>query len=420
MLCYIIIHPLSGCTDFSDLMPQGSREIDQVMDKAESLLDDYPEIADSLMGLIRPGTIHNKERNARYSLLFTGARLRNHRTIENDSLILIAVEHYSSSKNTEYEFLSYYYLGCVYAQMERNVDAAIVLAQAEKIVDKIDNEYWKGLLYSQTAKLYRKSHDRKRAMEYYDRAHTCYKSAGKEQNSRHTHSELAGWRTDSLENAVQDSTLHQVQNWSMRNFKGYNTAIRNVENFLVVSFIMFLLILITIIIVNSRKQKKIFHDLSKAQILIQELNEANQNRDTQLIEKTKQLQAAIRERQDMSNHLFNVYIDSENQEKITKQKLKVFINSIKRSYNSPENIRKLDQQLNDNFDCIMEKVSNPELNLSEKEIQVIRLSISGLSAMAISTIIDESTQNIYKIKSRLKVKIKKRSNELDDLIRNYL
>lgn len=421
VLSCIMLLTLTGCSDTINEQPLNNRTIDMIMDQAESALDDNPEIADSLIGLIPANKIHGKERKARYSLLFTGAEFRNHKVAKNDSLILSAVDYYSTSKNNEYRFLSHYYLGCVYTQLERYIDATIALSQAEQLADNIDNDYWIGLLYTQFGRVFRESHDQTRAIDYFDTARTYYEKAGKFQHSMRVNHDIEGCHQEIRESETQDSTMCQIQKWAFRqNFTDFIRIRINARRIILHSSVLFLIIICVVQIKVARKQKKIFLELAKANLLIQKLNETNINTKNLLTETRKQVQAQIRERHDMSNHLFNMFIDSESQEKITRQRLKTVINSLKRNYNSQENIRRIDQLLNDNFDNIMERLSNPRFKLNYKELQVMRLSISGFSAQAISVIVDDSTQNVYKIKSRLRIKIRKESEEVDALLSSFL
>ena len=50
--------------------------------------------------------------------------------------------------------------------------------------------------------------------------------------------------------------------------------------------------------------------------------------------------------------------------------------------------------------------------LTDKELELFRYSIAGLSSKSVSVIIKESPQNIYQIKSRLLKKVRRNSEEL--------
>lgn len=171
---------LTGCSHVNDGMVRGRRAITALMDSVESIVDENASLADSLMQLIDSHSIYNRGQRARYALLSTQAQYKNYRLITTDSLIMEAVRYYSINKNLNYRFLSYYYLGCAYMDMERNTDASVALAQAERMVDQIDNDYWKGLLYSSLGLLFNNSGNYKLAEEYFIKSEKCYSCAGKE------------------------------------------------------------------------------------------------------------------------------------------------------------------------------------------------------------------------------------------------
>ena len=118
------------------------------------------------------------------------------------------------------------------------------------------------------------------------------------------------------------------------------------------------------------------------------------------------------ERHDLSNRLYSMYFDSESQDKITKQQLNVTINSLIKDYTAPESVKKLDNLLNESYDGIMKRLTDPVVGLTEKEVELFRYSIAGLSSKSVSVIIKESPQNIYQIKSRLLKKVRRNSEEL--------
>ena len=127
-------------TRLDDGMVRGRRAVNALMDSVEFSMDDHPSYADSLIKRIDPNSIRNKRQKARYALLYTAAEYKNYQPLTTDSLIMEAVRYYSHNKNIDYRFLSYYYLGCVYIEMKQLKDASVALAQAEWLVDRIDND----------------------------------------------------------------------------------------------------------------------------------------------------------------------------------------------------------------------------------------------------------------------------------------
>ena len=181
LVCMLVmIFAMSGCNYDTDGMVRGHRAVKTLLDSAECVMDDYPEYADSLMHLIDIHSIRNREQRARYALLFTATQYKTYQPFTSDTLIMEAVKYYSISKNIDYRFLSYYYLGCVYMEMGQTTDASVALAQAEQLVDRIDNDYWKGLLYTQLGIIFSKGYNYNRSEEYFVKAEYHYNQTDKD------------------------------------------------------------------------------------------------------------------------------------------------------------------------------------------------------------------------------------------------
>lgn len=171
-----------SCTNPDDGKVRGRRAVNTLMDSVECVMDDYPAHADSMMQRIDSHSIRNRKLRARYALLYTATQYKCYQPFTSDSLIMEAMRYYSTSSNTDYRFLSYYYLGCVYLEMEQFKEASVAFAQAEWLVDRVDNDYWKGLLYARLGRIFSASCDYKRSEEYYSKAETCFENVGKEQH----------------------------------------------------------------------------------------------------------------------------------------------------------------------------------------------------------------------------------------------
>jgi DNA-binding CsgD family transcriptional regulator len=169
--------------------------------------------------------------------------------------------------------------------------------------------------------------------------------------------------------------------------------------------VIFMLILVIVLVTYHYKKKRMKEQLYESMAVAAELSDK--------IEDLKnQVRVQFRERHDLSNRLYSMYYDSENQDKITKQQLNVTINSLIKDYTATENVKKLDKLLNESYDGIMDRLVDPQLGLTEKELELFRYSFAGLSSKSVSVIIKESPQNIYQIKSRLLKKVRHNSEEL--------
>ena len=216
VLILVMAMLLTGCSHVNDGMVRGRRAITALMDSVESIVDENASLADSLMQLIDSHSIYDRGQRARYALLSTQAQYKNYRLITTDSLIMEAVRYYSINKNLNYRFLSYYYLGCAYMDMERNTDASVALAQAERMVDQIDNDYWKGLLYSSLGLLFNRTDNFKLAEEYFIKSEECYSCAGKELHRIYALCHIGGVKKNQNEFDVADSIFRIVETEAQR------------------------------------------------------------------------------------------------------------------------------------------------------------------------------------------------------------
>ena len=161
------------------------KAVNSLLDSVESVMDSDAAYADSLIRRIDPNSVSGKRLRARYALLQTAVDYKNYRTFTTDSLIMEAVNYYSISDNADYSFLSYYYLGCVYLELGRITEASVAFAQAELMVDEIENDHWKGLLYSQLGDIFNISCDYNRALNYYEKSVSYFARAGSKRHKLH-------------------------------------------------------------------------------------------------------------------------------------------------------------------------------------------------------------------------------------------
>ena len=179
ILCFLVMS-ITGCGGVSDGKVYNRNSIKAIIDSAEFVLNDNPAQACRLLESIDANSIRGKELKAYFSLLYTEALYKNYSPIENDSLIMTAVRYYSSHKDKEKLFRSFYCLGCIYAELRCYTDAAVALLQAEGLVGYVNDEFRKGLLYMQMGAVFFDSFDFKRAEPYFRKSVDCYELAGKD------------------------------------------------------------------------------------------------------------------------------------------------------------------------------------------------------------------------------------------------
>lgn len=108
-----------------------SAQTESIMKQAKKCISEYPDSALHLLQSIpSPTTLKGKEQ-ADYALLYTQACDKNYILSSTDSLIRFAVDYYGKGYDMN-AALSYFYLGCVYWNGGRNVDAVNAFLKASE------------------------------------------------------------------------------------------------------------------------------------------------------------------------------------------------------------------------------------------------------------------------------------------------
>lgn len=207
---------LAGCSRISDGKEHRRHVIAELMDSAEVIMNDEPEMAFRFMDSIDSHSISGRERKARYALLYSEAQYKYGIDAADDSLIMIAVRYYSISKNLLNRFRSYYMLGCTYNGLGQLSNAAVALGQAELLTDKFNDEFRLGLLYSQIGDVFFYSFDFHRAERYYRLAMEKYKNAGKETHQMHALYDICGCLIQNKDYNNAHSILMDIYEWAIK------------------------------------------------------------------------------------------------------------------------------------------------------------------------------------------------------------
>lgn len=205
---------LAGCSRVNDGKEHRRHIIAELMDSAEVIMNDDPEMAFRFMDSIDSHSISGKERKARYALLYSEAQYKKGIDAADDSLIMIAVRYYSINKNMLNRFRSYYMLGCTYNGLGQLTNAAVALGQAELLSDNLNDEYRLGLLYSQLGDVFFYSFDFRRAEQYYRLAMENYSIAGKEIHQMHALYDISGCLIQNKDYDAAHSILMEVYEWA--------------------------------------------------------------------------------------------------------------------------------------------------------------------------------------------------------------
>ena len=137
------------------LLLQSCSDISRNLSLAEDLMIERPDSSLMILNEIDYRQIGSRKNMAKYALLYTQAKDKNYIDEIDISLISKAKEFYEDSDDIRSKFLSYYYYGRILCNNEDYTEAMIVYIQAEEMLEKLDDNYLAGLLYTQIGNIYR-------------------------------------------------------------------------------------------------------------------------------------------------------------------------------------------------------------------------------------------------------------------------
>ena len=139
--------------------------------------------------------------------------------------------------------------------------------------------------------------------------------------------------------------------------------------------------------------------------------------DREIISKTKiqllnsKVREMLRQQYTLPDYLYTRYYEQFDDGKKAERLYKVVKNQIA-EFTSPRNIERLDQMLKDTFGDLMDKLSSPAIGLQEKELLLLRLILTDISAKSMAAILNDTNQNINQRKKRLLEKIGRKDSSL--------
>ena len=167
----LILVALMSCND--------PKPITETLHRAETLMNESPDSAWTLLNTISPDEMGQNRNRALYALLYTQTQDKTYRDETNDSLISIAVDYYRDTDDVRHKFLSYYYKGRVHFNAKDYLSATTCYMEAEQLADEVGDDYLAGLLYAELGRIYDIYYDYSKSLEAHQKAAECYERAGK-------------------------------------------------------------------------------------------------------------------------------------------------------------------------------------------------------------------------------------------------
>ena len=158
------------------------KPVTDALHRAETLMNEYPDSALAVLNTLSPDAMGKESTRALYALLYTQAQDKNYIDVTNDSLITLATDYYRQTDDVRRKFLSFYYRGRVLVNAGESIKAMVLFLEAEKLSEVMDDDYLRGLLYTQMGDIYRFCYDYSKSLEMFQKAEIFYDRGGKNQH----------------------------------------------------------------------------------------------------------------------------------------------------------------------------------------------------------------------------------------------
>ena len=166
---------------------------------------------------------------------------------------------------------------------------------------------------------------------------------------------------------------------------------------LIIAVIILLLIIVSSSLIRVNRMRKMNEQINQYLYAI--------NEHTVKIETlNSKVRSMFRQQYSQPDYLFTRFYDQVDDAKKAERLYKVVKNQID-DFKSPKNIARIDAMLHDIFGNLIDKLTSPEIGLSEKDLLLIRFVLAKISAKSMAVILDDSNQNINQRKKRMLEKI---------------
>lgn len=157
-VCLLCIYGISGCTS------SRTKEIENLAERIDHL---SPDSAFYLLSRIEAKGLIEEKEQAAYALLYTRCLYKSKIRLESDSLILFSWKYYEGNKKKREAMEAAFYLSKIYEAQDSLRLAMFYAEKGRKYAEQAGDIEWMGLLYRETARLYRLQHNFSEAIDFY-------------------------------------------------------------------------------------------------------------------------------------------------------------------------------------------------------------------------------------------------------------
>ncbi len=151
--------------------------VNDILTEAERQLSDAPDSALVTLQSVKRHALLRPKVRARYGLLYSAALDKNFVDVASDSLIRYSASYYDVHGTAEERMRSYYYLGRTCENAKNYQQALLYYLDAAQYTESVEDNYLKGLLYSNLGEMYQQYYNYEKAYKYAEQSYHFYKEA---------------------------------------------------------------------------------------------------------------------------------------------------------------------------------------------------------------------------------------------------
>lgn len=193
------------------------KDAHNTLNDIETFINERPDSALTILDSFDTSLLENKSVWAHHSLLHAQAKDKCYIDETNDSLMTQVVKYYEGKRDKEKLFKAYYYLGRIQYNAGAYAASMLSYTKAEQLIDKIDDEFIKGLLYAQLGMLHQKYYDYPQSLEAYKAAHNHYLSANKNMHQYFAKLSIGQLYQELGYYTSAENLLYEVMSWAYEN-----------------------------------------------------------------------------------------------------------------------------------------------------------------------------------------------------------
>ena len=193
------------------------KDAHNTLNDIETFINERHDSALTILDSFDTSLLENKSVWAHHSLLHAQAKDKCYIDDTNDSLMTQVVNYYEGKRDKEKLFKAYYYLGRIQYNAGDYASSMLSYTKAEQLIDKIDDEFIKGLLYAQLGMLHQKYYDYPRSLDAFNTAAKHYELARKTAHKYFAKLNIGQVYQELKDYTAAEVLLSEVMSWSYEN-----------------------------------------------------------------------------------------------------------------------------------------------------------------------------------------------------------